>query len=119
MSGKEGCSFPLFTAHNFYSIKHGSAALSPRWRCSNGGTASLLRLLLLFALLGFHQVFMPGYFFGLVHDFSPIKLRVRTTLQVRRCFQNQSLSSRQLRLHRRSIRHRYRARRHLRDHNAV
>jgi hypothetical protein len=64
----------LLTAHNFYIIKQGSAASSPRWRWGNGGTGSLLHLLLLFELLGFRQMFMPGYFFGLVHHFSPIKL---------------------------------------------
>ena len=75
----------LFAAFSFYTIKTGSAALSPRWRCGDGSAASLLRLLLLFVLFGFHQVFVPGYFFGLVHNFSPVSgnlatARVATTL---------------------------------------
>ena len=76
----------LFAAFSFYTIKTGSAALSPRWRCGDGSAASLLRLLLLFVLFGFHQVFVPGYFFGLVHNFSPVSgnlatARVATTIQ--------------------------------------
>ena len=66
--------------------KTGSAALSPRWRCGDGSAASLLRLLLLFVLLGFRQMFVPGDFFGFVHNFSPVSgnlatARVATTFQ--------------------------------------
>jgi hypothetical protein len=70
--------FALFAACSFYTIKTGSAALSPRWRCGDGSAASLLRFLLLFVLLGFRQVFVPGYFFGLVHNFSPVSGNLAT-----------------------------------------
>jgi len=76
----------LFAAFSFYTIKTGSAALSPRWRCGDGSATSLLRLLLLFVLLGFRQMFVPGYFFGFVHNFSPVSgnlatARAATTFQ--------------------------------------
>jgi hypothetical protein len=32
-------------------------------------------------LLGFHQVFVPGYFFGLVHNFSPVSGNLVTCRQ--------------------------------------
>jgi hypothetical protein len=65
MPGKADCS-QLITS---ITIEQGSAALSPRCRCAGRGTAHLLSLLLCLVLFGFGEMFMPGYFFSLVHFF--------------------------------------------------